>query len=45
MSHEAVSEARRCLSRVLDDVGQHIAAKMAGGVKIKPVLRGAPLEA
>ena len=45
VSHEAVSEARRCLSRVLDNVGQHIAAKTTGGVKIKPALRGASLAA
>jgi hypothetical protein len=45
VSHEAVSEARRCLSRVLNKVGQHIATKMAEGVKLKPALRGASLEA
>ena len=44
-SQEAVSEARRCLSRVLDNVGLHIAAMTAGRVKVKPVLGGASLEA
>ena len=44
-SQEAVSEARRCLSRVLDNVGLHIAAMMAGRVQVKPVLGGATLEA
>ena len=44
-SHEAVSEARRCLRRVLDNVGQYAEAKMAAGVKIKPVLHTASLEA